>query len=181
VWEKNTVPTEKTSWKVRVISRMNRASVLSFITKDSSKHEGLVLAQEKEKLHAANARNYFSSNIFSRWGTLEKWKNSKIILPLSTCAFTLERSEYCIMHGLSHVYRPWSPHDYWWQEKTLYCGFTLACLLLALMPSQSQACARPGSNQNPMRPSFWRPTSCLGCNPNRRWIIHQKPVIRPKW
>jgi hypothetical protein len=101
---------------------MNLNSVLSFITKDTSEHEWLVLAQEKEKLHAANTRNYFPSNIFSTWRTLEKLKNSKIILPLSKCAFNLERSEYNIMHGLSHVYRPWSPYDYWWQEKTLYCG-----------------------------------------------------------
>jgi hypothetical protein len=57
---------------------MHPKSVLSFITKDSSKHEGPVLAQEKEKLHAANTRNYFPSNIFSTCGTLEKWKNSKI-------------------------------------------------------------------------------------------------------
>jgi hypothetical protein len=61
---------------------MHPKSVLSFITKDSSKHEGPVLAQEKEKLHAANTRNYFPSNIFSTCGTLEKWKNSKISIKI---------------------------------------------------------------------------------------------------
>ena len=57
---------------------MDPDSVLGFITKDSSKHEGLVLAQEKENLHAANIRNYFPSSIFSTWGTLGNGRTLKI-------------------------------------------------------------------------------------------------------